>query len=77
MRINANSIKDKKIEAKGFYKFCLHGKEIKVEKVIKTIRKIFLKQLQTELVAMERMIEFGMFFLLSSTSSKGKLIPLE
>jgi nucleoid DNA-binding protein len=77
MRIKANSTKAKRIKVEGFYQFCLHGKEIKAGKRIKTAEKSLLKQQQTELAAMQRMIEFGMFFLLSSTSSKGKLIPLE
>ena len=77
MGIKANSTKTKSVKVERFYQFCLHGKEIKAGKRIKAAEKSLLKQQQTKLVAMQRMIEFGMFFLLSSTSSKGKLIPLE
>jgi hypothetical protein len=63
MKIKANSTKAKRIKVEGFYQLCSHGKEIKSRKRIKTAEKSLLKQHQTELAVMQRMIEFGIFFL--------------
>jgi hypothetical protein len=44
MRVKANSTKAKRTKVEGFYQLCLHGKDIKAGKKIKTLEKFLLKQ---------------------------------